>query len=62
VLERVCAGRTNAEIFAELFVSQRTVDHHVSAVLAKLGVPSRAQAASEARRRGLVAIGDCSGS
>jgi DNA-binding CsgD family transcriptional regulator len=54
VLERICAGRTNAEISAELFLSPRTVDHHVSAMLAKLGVPSRAEAASEAKRRGLV--------
>jgi DNA-binding NarL/FixJ family response regulator len=54
VLERICAGRTNAEISAELFVSPRTVDHHVSAVLAKLGVPSRAEAAAEANRRGLL--------
>jgi len=54
VLERICAGRTNAEISAELFVSPRTVDHHVSAVLAKLGVPSRAAAAAEAKRRGLL--------
>jgi DNA-binding CsgD family transcriptional regulator len=54
VLERICAGRSNAEISAELFLSPRTVDHHVSAMLAKLGVPSRAEAASEARRRGLV--------
>jgi len=54
VLERICAGRTNAEISAELFLSPRTVDHHVSAMLAKLGVPSRAEAASEARRRGMV--------
>ena len=54
VLERICAGRTNAEISAELFVSPRTVDHHVSAVLAKLGVPSRAEAAAEAKRHGLM--------
>jgi DNA-binding CsgD family transcriptional regulator/tetratricopeptide (TPR) repeat protein len=55
VLDLVSAGRTNAEISAELFVSPRTVDHHVSAVLAKLGVRTRAEAASEATRRGLVA-------
>lgn len=54
VLERICAGRTNAEISADLFLSPRTVENHVSAVLAKLGVSSRTQAASEARRQGLV--------
>jgi DNA-binding NarL/FixJ family response regulator len=54
VLELICAGRTNAEISERLVLSTRTVDHHVSAVLSKLGVPSRMQAADEARRQGLV--------
>ena len=37
-----CAqGMTNAEIAQRLVVSVRTVDHHVTAVLAKLGVASR---------------------
>jgi len=40
-------GATNAEIAARLVLSVRTVDHHVSAVLQKLGVPSR-QAARDA--------------
>jgi DNA-binding CsgD family transcriptional regulator/tetratricopeptide (TPR) repeat protein len=52
VLEGICAGRTNAEIAAELFLSARTVDHHVSSLLGKLGASTRAHAASEARRRG----------
>jgi len=52
VLEGICAGRTNAEIAADLFLSARTVDHHVSSLLAKLGASTRAHAASEARRRG----------
>ena len=45
VLDLICAGRTNAEIAAHLVISDRTVGHHVSAVLAKLGVRTRHAAA-----------------
>jgi DNA-binding CsgD family transcriptional regulator/tetratricopeptide (TPR) repeat protein len=54
VLDLICDGHTNAEISQKLFISERTVGHHVSAVLAKLGVKSRGVAAAEAVRRGLV--------
>jgi len=46
VLELLGEGLTDAEIGGRLFLSTKTVNHHVSAVLAKLGVRSRAQAAS----------------
>jgi DNA-binding NarL/FixJ family response regulator len=45
-------GLRNAEIADRLVVSQRTVGHHVSAILRKLDVRTRAQAA-EATRLGL---------
>jgi len=41
VLDLICAGYTNADIAAHLVISTKTVDHHVSAVLAKLGVRTR---------------------
>jgi DNA-binding CsgD family transcriptional regulator len=54
VLALLCEGLTNEEIAGRLVLSTRTVDHHVSAVLAKLGVSSRGAAVAHAQRLGLV--------
>jgi DNA-binding CsgD family transcriptional regulator/tetratricopeptide (TPR) repeat protein len=48
VLDLICARHTNAEIAQKLFISVKTVDHHVSAVLAKLNAPTRRAAATRA--------------
>src|SRR5262245_55326018 len=54
VLELICARYTNAEIAQKLFISVKTVDHHVSAVLAKLEAPTRRAAATRAAKLGLL--------
>ena len=55
VLKLVAAGRTNAQIGAELYISHKTASVHVSNILRKLGVSGRAQAAALAERAGLLA-------
>ena len=50
VLRLVAAGRSNAEIAAELFIAAKTASVHVSNILAKLGVSSRGEAAATAHR------------
>jgi DNA-binding CsgD family transcriptional regulator/tetratricopeptide (TPR) repeat protein len=54
VLERVAGGATNAGVAAALHLSERTVAHHVSAILGKLGAPNRLAAVERARSRGLL--------
>lgn len=58
VLRLIATGIANGEIAARLYVSQRTVDHHVAAVLAKLGVGSRRQAGDAAAALGIELSGD----
>jgi DNA-binding NarL/FixJ family response regulator len=53
VLRLIARGMENAEIAQELGISPRTAKNHVSNILAKLGLPSRIQAAIYAVRRGL---------
>ena len=44
VLRLVAGGRTSVEIAAELFISTRTAEHHISNIYTKIGVPNRASA------------------
>jgi DNA-binding CsgD family transcriptional regulator len=53
VLRELGDDLTNEQIAARLVISPKTVDHHVSAVLGKLGVTNRRDAVDEARRLGL---------
>ena len=61
VLPRVCPLEIavflarGAPKTARLFISVKTVDHHVSAVLGKLGAPTRRDAVAAANRLGLIA-------
>lgn len=54
VLTLLVDGSNNQEIARRLFLSSRTVENHVAAVFAKLGVTNRAAALDAARRLGLV--------
>jgi DNA-binding CsgD family transcriptional regulator len=54
VLELVAEGLRNADIAGRLFLSQKTVGHHVSSVLRKLDVRTRGEAGAAARRLGLL--------
>ena len=49
ILTLIATGIGNAEIAAQLFLSKKTVDHHVSAILRKLGVKTRGQAAAQVK-------------
>jgi DNA-binding CsgD family transcriptional regulator len=54
VLRLVATGKRNSDVAAELVLSPRTVDHHVSAILRKLGVRTRGEAAAAASELGVL--------
>jgi len=54
VLGLVVEGLGNAEIAERLFLSKKTVEHHVSAIFTKLAVDTRAKAIAAALESGAV--------
>ena len=54
ILRLLVAGQTDPAIAAALFISVRTVEHHVARIFAKLGVHNRTAATTAAIATGLV--------
>jgi DNA-binding CsgD family transcriptional regulator len=58
VLQYLAKGLRNREIGERLYISERTVARHMTAVLSKLGVPTRTAAVEAAREGGLLGDGE----
>jgi DNA-binding NarL/FixJ family response regulator len=57
VLGLIADGLTNRQIAGSLYISEKTAEHHVSHILSKLGVPTRAAAGAVAHRSGIQQAG-----
>jgi NarL family two-component system response regulator LiaR len=56
VLHLLGTGKTNKEIGAELYITERTVKFYVSAILGKLGASNRTEAVTLAVQRGIISL------
>jgi len=54
VLALVAGGLSNADVSRQLYISEKTVGHHMSSILRKLDQPTRARAVALARSQGIV--------
>ncbi|MCH9029377.1 MAG: response regulator transcription factor, partial [Bacteroidetes bacterium] len=54
VLKLLTEGLSNSQIAGKLFISPKTVDHHISAILSKLNLHSRTEAAAFAQSSGML--------
>ena len=54
ILRLLSEGMQNKEIAGKLFISPKTVDHHISSILFKLDVNSRTRAVKQAHERGIL--------
>jgi DNA-binding CsgD family transcriptional regulator/tetratricopeptide (TPR) repeat protein/ribosomal protein L10 len=61
VLELLAADQSNTQIAKTLFLTPKTVEHHVTAILRKLRVDSRAAAVQAAREQGAIGLEDGGG-
>ncbi|RFU68897.1 DNA-binding response regulator [Peribacillus saganii] len=56
VLREIATGKSNKEIAAALFITEKTVKTHVSSIVSKLGLQDRTQAALYAVKQGISPI------
>ncbi|SEN04987.1 response regulator transcription factor [Paenibacillus sp. OV219] len=54
ILNEVCSGKSNKELAEVFFMSQRTIEYHLTRIFEKLNVSSRGEAIAEAQRLGLI--------